>query len=104
MQKDPIHEARKVADAVQLQEIGTLNEHFQQNAAELNSGLDLEQLYPIVRPLLSWIEGFLCFKPEWQQAIGLLINTLDAEYPIAIPSKTKKGNGPDNKIPGLENE
>lgn len=95
--KDPVHEKAVAQREIEMQAVFTLDKNFQDNADALNSSPDLKKLYPIVRPLLSWLEAFLYFKPEWQAGLGMLINGLDADY---LPVPKKKGE----KIPGLENE
>jgi len=91
---DPIHQKAVAQREVEMLALSTLDKNFEENAETLNDSPDLTTLYPIVRPLLSWIEAFLYFKPEWQAAFGQLINNLDVEY---LPKK-KAGT----KIPGRE--
>lgn len=85
--KDLLHEKAVWQREIELQTIEALDKIFQDNMQALNNTPKTEVLYPIVRPLLSWLEAFLYVKPEWQQGLGMLINDLDSQYGTKIPGR-----------------
>jgi hypothetical protein len=103
---DNPHFFRLLSDTLTQESVAAIDEHLAKNAhitgehAVLNAHFSIMDIYPIVRPVLLFIQGILFFKPAWATAIKALIASLDAIYMPAQPGLADKMT---TGIPGLNN-
>lgn len=79
---DELHNTQVFTQQVTKETVANVDAHLQANADTPMPGhpsFTLKTFWPVVRPVLIFVEGTLFFKPSWHDAIKGLIAGLDAE-------------------------
>jgi len=98
---DPEHFMKTIQERLTSETIAGVDNHITTLGGQVvtdpaHKEFDLSEYYPVVRPVLVFVQGLLFFKHQWAIAIDVLIKGLDAEYlPVEKPAKKlAKGTKP----------
>jgi len=101
---DNPHFFRLLGDQLTQETVAGIDAHLAKNAhvagekAVLNAHTSIIDIWPVVRPILLFIQGVLFFKPDWVTAIRILIAGMDAALTPTVQTGTTTG------VPGLTGE
>lgn len=104
---DNPHFFRLLNDQLTQHSVAVIDDHLTKNAhvagekAVLNAHFSIMDIWPVVRPVLVFMQGILFFKPDWATAIKVLVAGLDAIYPPQQMGNPQSAVGAYSGMPGL---